>query len=202
MFGMTLEVLKIFIYVNRDKTSITLLCLSLSYSKATHHYSKRTPHIQKQRELFHCAWQFNFSGFKPKDENIRDQDTHDSSHITRLHQGGVDLDYNWHRGVPWDDLQYKQLNKGKLYWISFDGAFCFGQLIKFANGNVCPGADGFLTILGNLFPICYDVSQMMRSTNHVPTSIEDVAKLLRVRVDGEEVSLAASRSVLTCGIFN
>ncbi|KAL1564049.1 putative CCR4-associated factor 1 7 [Salvia divinorum] len=145
-------------------------------------------------------WQFNFREFNPaKDLSVQ-------SSIELLCKSGINFDKNMEKGIDAGRFGELLMSSGavlndKMHWITFQGSYDYGFLLKILTGKNLPQSqEGFFDLLEKFFPVRYDVKHLMKCTNTLHGGLSGLARtlnLMRVGVAHQ----AGSDSLLTSAAF-
>ncbi|KAL8499146.1 hypothetical protein ACS0TY_022211 [Phlomoides rotata] len=146
---------------------------------------------------FQYVWQFNFD-FDP------DCDPHDPEAITFLESHGMDFEKNRNMGIDSHTFASKFVEYGltRLSWVTFDGLYDYGYLIKILTGKQLPcDLEDFMMLKQAYFGFDdYDTKDMANELG-LYGGLEKMAKNLKLdRVVGRSHQ-AGSDSLLTMHLF-
>ncbi|OIT27781.1 PREDICTED: probable CCR4-associated factor 1 homolog 11 [Nicotiana attenuata] len=179
---------------NVDALNIIQLGITLSDSAGN------LPHLGSGDHRY--IWQFNFSDFDVA------RDKHASNSIKLLRQHGINFEMNRVLGI--DSVKFAELMMSSglvcsdsVSWVTFQGAYDFGYLVKILKRLPLPGGlNDFLELLRVFFGnTCYDVKYLTEFCGHYG-GLNRVAEQLHLnRVVGKSHQ-AGSDSLLTWHIFH
>lgn len=141
------------------------------------------------------TFQFNFHF------NIN-EDMYAQESIDLLSKSGIMFQKNLENGI--DPMHFAELltSSGvilvdKVIWISFQGSYDFGYLIKLLTNKDLPNTEGeFLELLRIFFPNVFDIKYLMKSCRNLKGGLEEVARQLEIERFGPQHQ-AGSDSLLT-----
>ncbi|XP_066336038.1 probable CCR4-associated factor 1 homolog 7 [Miscanthus floridulus] len=148
-----------------------------------------------------CAWQFNFRGFDPR------TDIADANHIELLRRSGIDFTRHGAEGV--DPRRFAELLLSSsvvpnmdLHWVTFDGRYGVGYLLKLLTAGSLPDMmSGFFDLVKIYFPSIYDIKHLMKFCGVTDSGLDDLANILDVK-SARICYKAGSDSFLTALCFN
>ncbi|RDX79998.1 putative CCR4-associated factor 1-like 11, partial [Mucuna pruriens] len=135
----------------------------------------------------HFIWEFNFCDF----DVTRDLYAPDS--IAFLRRQGIDFEMNRRFGI--DTVRFAQLMKysglvcnNNIQWITFQGAYDFGYLVKALTGRVLPEeGDYFLQLVKAFFGVrVYDVKHLMRFCPNLYGGLDRICQSLNLERPRQE----------------
>jgi CCR4-NOT transcription complex subunit 7/8 len=106
--------------------------------------------------------------------------------IDLLSKSGIMFQKNLENGI--DPMHFAELltSSGvilvdKVIWISFQGSYDFGYLIKLLTNKDLPNTEQeFLELLRIFFPNVFDIKYLMKSCRNLKGGLEEVARQLEV----------------------
>lgn len=173
---------------NVDKLKLIQLGITLKNEKGE--YPKNYP--------YH-TWQFNLEF----DKNT--EPSHPSS-MNLLKQCGIDFDKLKKRGINHKIFaQYLTISNlvlnPDIKWVSFQGAYDFGYLLKLLIGTDLPEKeDQFIDLLNLYFINYYDIRILVRGNDNMQRGLNRLAEQLEVIREGK-IHQAGSDSVVTIDVF-
>lgn len=149
----------------------------------------------------HYVWQFNFSDFDP------DHDRHDSEAIALLKKQGIDFVKNREAGIDSSTFALKFVEYGLgpgsgLSWVTFQGLYDYGYLIKILTGKQLPHDYEEFGMLKQAYfgSGIYDSKEMANKLG-LYGGLEKISRRLKLdRVAGKSHQ-AGSDSLLTMHLF-
>ena len=145
------------------------------------------------------TWQFNLEF----DKNI--EPSHPSS-INLLKQCGIDFDKLKKKGINHKIFaQYLIISNlvlnPDIKWVSFQGAYDFGYLLRLLIGTNLPEKeDEFINLLNLYFINYYDIRILVKGNEHMQGGLNRLAEQLEVNREGK-IHQAGSDSVVTIDVF-
>ena len=173
---------------NVDKLKLIQLGITLKNEKGE--YPKNYP--------YH-TWQFNLEF----DKNT--EPSHPSS-MNLLKQCGIDFDKLKKRGINHKIFaQYLTISNlvlnPDIKWVSFQGAYDFGYLLKLLIGTDLPEKeDQFIDLLNLYFINYYDIRILVKGNDNMQRGLNRLAEQLEVIREGK-IHQAGSDSVVTIDVF-
>ena len=173
---------------NVDKLKLIQLGITLTNEKGE--YPKNYP--------YH-TWQFNLEF----DKNI--EPSHPSS-MNLLKQCGIDFDKLKKRGINHKIFaQYLTISNlvlnPEVKWVSFQGAYDFGYLLKLLLGTDLPEKEEeFVNLLNLYFINYYDIRILVKGNDNMQRGLNRLAEQLEVIREGK-IHQAGSDSVVTIDVF-
>jgi len=173
---------------NVDKLKLIQLGITLTNERGE--YPKNYP--------YH-TWQFNLEFDKSKEPS------HPSS-ISLLKQCGIDFEKLKKRGINhkvfghYLTISNLVLNPD-IKWVSFQGAYDFGYLLKLLLGTNLPEKEGeFISLLNLYFINYYDIRILVKGYDNMQCGLNRLAEQLEVIREGK-MHQAGSDSVVTIDVF-
>ncbi|KAK2982183.1 hypothetical protein RJ640_009435 [Escallonia rubra] len=148
----------------------------------------------------YCVWQFNFREF-----NLN-EDVYANDSIELLSQSGIDFKKNYEKGIDAHRFRELLMSSGivlndNVHWVTFDGGYDFGYLVKLLTCQHLPDTQGgFFNLINVYFPTLYDIKHLMRFCKSLRGGLNQLAELLGVERIGIRHQ-AGLRSLLTCRTF-
>ena len=174
--------------INVDKLKLIQLGITLKNEKGE--YPKNYP--------YH-TWQFNLEF----DKNT--EPSHPSS-MNLLKQCGIDFDKLKKRGINHKVFaQYFTISNlvlnPDIKWVSFQGAYDFGYLLKLLIGTDLPEKEEeFIDYLNLFFINYYDIRILVKGNDNMQRGLNRLAEQLEVSREGK-IHQAGSDSVVTIDVF-
>jgi CCR4-NOT transcription complex subunit 7/8 len=174
--------------INVDKLKLIQLGITLKNEKGE--YPKNYP--------YH-TWQFNLEF----DKNT--EPSHPSS-MNLLKQCGIDFDKLKKRGINHKIFaQYFTISNlvlnPDIKWVSFQGAYDFGYLLKLLIGTDLPEKEEeFIDYLNLFFINYYDIRILVKGNDNMQRGLNRLAEQLEVSREGK-IHQAGSDSVVTIDVF-
>lgn len=130
------------------------------------------------------------------------EDMYAQESIDLLSKSGIMFQKNLENGI--DPMHFAELltSSGvilvdKVIWISFQGSYDFGYLIKLLTNKDLPNTEQeFLELLRIFFPNVFDIKYLMKSCRNLKGGLEEVARQLEIERFGPQHQ-AGSDSLLT-----
>ena len=145
------------------------------------------------------TWQFNFKF----DKNV---DKYHPSSINLLKQSGIDFEKLKNRGIN-HNLFAEYLTVSGLVlnhdikWISFQGSYDFGYLLKLLLGTELPESEqDFMELLNLYFLNFYDIRMLVKGYQNMQGGLNRLAEQLNVQRLGM-MHQAGSDSMITSDVF-
>ena len=174
---------------NVDKLKLIQLGITLTNEKGE--YPKNHP--------YH-TWQFNL-------EFDKDIELYKDESVDMLKKCGIDFDKLKRKGIKHNIFaQYFMISNLVLnpdvHWVSFQGSYDFGYLLKLLINTDLPQTEDEFTNLLNLYFInYYDIRVIVKDNeNLLKKGLNRLAELLEVRREGQEHQ-AGSDSMVTIDVF-
>ena len=173
---------------NVDKLKLIQLGITLTNEKGE--YPKNYP--------YH-TWQFNF-------EFNKDTELYKDDSINLLKKCGIDFNKLKKKGIKYDIFaQYFMVSNLVLnpdvHWISFQGSYDFGYLLKLLTNSELPEReDEFINLLNLYFINYYDIKVIVKDNDNLKKGLNRLAEMLEVKREGQEHQ-AGSDSVVTIDVF-
>ena len=173
---------------NVDKLKLIQLGITLTNEKGE--YPKNYP--------YH-TWQFNLEF----DKNI---ELYRANSINLLKECGIDFDKLKKRGIKHNIFaQYFMISNlvlnPDIYWISFQGSYDFGYLLKLLiNTDLPEREDEFINLLNTYFINYFDIRILIRGNDNFQRGLNKLAEQLEVIREGQ-THQAGSDSVVTIDVF-
>ena len=174
---------------NVDKLKLIQLGITLTNEKGE--YPKNHP--------YH-TWQFNL-------EFDKDIELYKDESVDMLKKCGIDFDKLKRKGIKHNIFaQYFMISNLVLnpdvHWVSFQGSYDFGYLLKLLiNTDLPQTEDEFTNLLNIYFINYYDIRVIVKDNeNLLKKGLNRLAELLEVRREGQEHQ-AGSDSMVTIDVF-
>ena len=174
---------------NVDKLKLIQLGITLTNEKGE--YPKNYP--------YH-TWQFNL-------EFDKDTELYKDESVDMLKKCGIDFDKLKKKGIKHNVFaQYFMVSNLVLnpdvHWVSFQGSYDFGYLLKLLiNMDLPQTEDEFTDLLNTYFINYYDIRVIVKDNeNLLKKGLNRLAELLEVRREGQEHQ-AGSDSMVTIDVF-
>ena len=174
---------------NVDKLKLIQLDITLTTEKGE--YPKNYP--------YH-TWQFNL-------EFDKDTELYKDESVDMLKKCGIDFDKLKKKGIKHNIFaQYFMVSNLVLnpdvHWVSFQGSYDFGYLLKLLiNMDLPQTEDEFTDLLNTYFINYYDIRVIVKDNdNLIKKGLNRLAEILEVRREGQEHQ-AGSDSMVTIDVF-
>ena len=174
---------------NVDKLKLIQLGITLTNEKGE--YPKNYP--------YH-TWQFNL-------EFDKDTELYKDESVDMLKKCGIDFDKLKKKGIKHNIFaQYFMVSNLVLnpdvHWVSFQGSYDFGYLLKLLiNMDLPQTEDEFTDLLNTYFINYYDIRVIVKDNdNLIKKGLNRLAEILEVRREGQEHQ-AGSDSMVTIDVF-
>ena len=174
--------------INVDKLKLIQLGITLTNEKGE--YPKNYP--------YH-TWQFNF-------EFDKDTELYKDDSINLLKKCGIDFNKLKKKGIKHNIFaQYFMVSNLVLnpdvHWVSFQGSYDFGYLLKLLINSDLPETEDAFTDLLNIYFINYfDIRVIVKDNDNLKKGLNRLAEVLDVKREGQEHQ-AGSDSVVTIDVF-
>jgi CCR4-NOT transcription complex subunit 7/8 len=145
------------------------------------------------------TWQFNLEF----DKNV---DKFHPSSINLLKQSGIDFEKLKKRGINHQEFaEYLTTSNlvlnPEIVWISFQGSYDFGYLLKLLHGLELPEKEeDFVDLLNTYFLKYYDIRMLVKGYQNMQGGLNRLAEQLNVQRMGM-IHQAGSDSMLTLDVF-
>ena len=174
---------------NVDKLKLIQLGITLTNEKGE--YPKNHP--------YH-TWQFNL-------EFDKDIELYKDESVDMLKKCGIDFDKLKRKGIKHNNFAAYFMTSNlvlnpDVHWVSFQGSYDFGYLLKLLINTDLPQTEDEFTNLLNLYFInYYDIRVIVKDNeNLLKKGLNRLAELLEVRREGQEHQ-AGSDSMVTIDVF-
>lgn len=147
----------------------------------------------------YSTWQFNLKFDIGNDTYAQDS-------ITFLKDNGMSFAGRKRYGINIDLFAVEIIASGlvimdDIRWISFQGGYDFGYLLKLISGEALPSSEReFFETLGLFFPNFWDVKFLVELTEHLSGGLDAIAQMLGVQRFGQKHQ-AGSDALLTLHVF-
>jgi CCR4-NOT transcription complex subunit 7/8 len=174
--------------INVDKLKLIQLGITLTNEKGE--YPKNYP--------YH-TWQFNF-------EFDKDTELYKDDSINLLKKCGIDFNKLKKKGIKHNIFaQYFMVSNLVLnpdvHWVSFQGSYDFGYLLKLLiNSDLPETEDAFTDLLNTYFINYFDIRVIVKDNDNLKKGLNRLAEVLDVKREGQEHQ-AGSDSVVTIDVF-
>ena len=174
--------------INVDKLKLIQLGITLTNEKGE--YPKNYP--------YH-TWQFNF-------EFDKDTELYKDDSINLLKKCGIDFNKLKKKGIKHNIFaQYFMVSNLVLnpdvHWVSFQGSYDFGYLLKLLiNSDLPETEDAFTDLLNTYFINYFDIRVVVKDNDNLKKGLNRLAEVLDVKREGQEHQ-AGSDSVVTIDVF-
>ena len=174
--------------INVDKLKLIQLGITLTNEKGE--YPKNYP--------YH-TWQFNF-------EFDKDTELYKDDSINLLKKCGIDFNKLKKKGIKHNIFaQYFMVSNLVLnpdvHWVSFQGSYDFGYLLKLLiNSGLPETEDAFTDLLNTYFINYFDIRVIVKDNDNLKKGLNRLAEGLDVKREGQEHQ-AGSDSVVTIDVF-
>ena len=174
--------------INVDKLKLIQLGITLTNEKGE--YPKNYP--------YH-TWQFNF-------EFDKDTELYKDDSINLLKKCGIDFNKLKKKGIKHNIFaQYFMVSNLVLnpdvHWVSFQGSYDFGYLLKLLiNSDLPETEDAFTDLLNTYFINYFDIKVIVKDNDNLKKGLNRLAEVLDVKREGQEHQ-AGSDSVVTIDVF-
>ena len=174
--------------INVDKLKLIQLGSTLTNEKGE--YPKNYP--------YH-TWQFNF-------EFDKDTELYKDDSINLLKKCGIDFNKLKKKGIKHNIFaQYFMVSNLVLnpdvHWVSFQGSYDFGYLLKLLiNSDLPETEDAFTDLLNTYFINYFDIRVIVKDNDNLKKGLNRLAEVLDVKREGQEHQ-AGSDSVVTIDVF-
>ena len=174
--------------INVDKLKLIQLGITLTNEKGE--YPKNYP--------YH-TWQFNF-------EFDKDTELYKDDSINLLKKCGIDFNKLKKKGIKHSIFaQYFMVSNLVLnpdvHWVSFQGSYDFGYLLKLLiNSDLPETEDAFTDLLNTYFINYFDIRVIVKDNDNLKKGLNRLAEVLDVKREGQEHQ-AGSDSVVTIDVF-
>ena len=174
--------------INVDKLKLIQLGITLTNEKGE--YPKNYP--------YH-TWQFNF-------EFDKDTELYKDDSINLLKKCGIDFNKLKKKGIKHNTFaQYFMVSNLVLnpdvHWVSFQGSYDFGYLLKLLiNSDLPETEDAFTDLLNTYFINYFDIRVIVKDNDNLKKGLNRLAEVLDVKREGQEHQ-AGSDSVVTIDVF-
>ena len=174
--------------INVDKLKLIQLGITLTNEKGE--YPKNYP--------YH-TWQFNF-------EFDKDTELYKDDSINLLKKCGIDFNKLKKIGIKHNIFaQYFMVSNLVLnpdvHWVSFQGSYDFGYLLKLLiNSDLPETEDAFTDLLNTYFINYFDIRVIVKDNDNLKKGLNRLAEVLDVKREGQEHQ-AGSDSVVTIDVF-
>ena len=151
------------------------------------------------KEFPYHTWQFNLEFDKKKE-------LYKSDSINLLEESGIDFDNLKLRGIKQDKFaEYLTISNlvlnSEVYWISFQGSYDFGYLLKLLiNTDLPEREEDFISLLNTYFINYYDIRMFIKGNDSFYRGLNNLAEQLEVKREGKKHQ-AGSDSVVTIDVF-
>ena len=145
------------------------------------------------------TWQFNFEFDQTKDKFSQ-------SSMNLLVNSGIDFNILKESGIKHRTFAEYFMASGlvlnpDVHWISFQGSYDFGYLLKNLLQNPLPEKEeDFTSLLSTYFPNHYDIKNYVKGKDNFQGSLNRLAQNLDVLRDGQ-IHQAGSDSAVTVDVF-
>jgi CCR4-NOT transcription complex subunit 7/8 len=176
--------------LKRNVDKLKLIQLGITVTNEKGEYPKNYP--------YH-TWQFNLEFDKNKEPS------HPSS-MNLLKQCGIDFDKLKKRGINHKIFaQYFTTSNlvlnPDIIWVSFQGAYDFGYLLKLLIGTNLPEKEeDFIDQLNSFFINYYDIRVLVKGNDNMQKGLNRLAEQFEVKREGK-IHQAGSDSVVTIDVF-
>ena len=174
---------------NVDKLKLIQLGITLTNEKGE--YPKNHP--------YH-TWQFNL-------EFDKDIELYKDESVDMLKKCGIDFDKLKRKGIKHNNFAAYFMTSNlvlnpDVHWVSFQGSYDFGYLLKLLiNEDLPQTEDEFTNLLNIYFINYYDIRVIVKDNeNLLKKGLNRLAELLEVRREGQEHQ-AGSDSMVTIDVF-
>jgi len=174
--------------INVDKLKLIQLGITLTNEKGE--YPKNYP--------YH-TWQFNF-------EFDKDTELYKDDSINLLKKCGIDFNKLKKKGIKHKIFaEYFMVSNLVLnpdvHWVSFQGSYDFGYLLKLLiNSDLPETEDAFTDLLNTYFINYFDIRVIVKDNDNLKKGLNRLAEVLDVKREGQEHQ-AGSDSVVTIDVF-
>ena len=174
--------------INVDKLKLIQLGITLTNEKGE--YPKNYPYN---------TWQFNF-------EFDKDTELYKDDSINLLKKCGIDFNKLKKKGIKHNTFaQYFMVSNLVLnpdvHWVSFQGSYDFGYLLKLLiNSDLPETEDAFTDLLNTYFINYFDIRVIVKDNDNLKKGLNRLAEVLDVKREGQEHQ-AGSDSVVTIDVF-
>lgn len=174
--------------INVDKLKLIQLGITLTNEKGE--YPKNYP--------YH-TWQFNF-------EFDKDTELYKDDSINLLKKCGIDFNKLKKKGIKHNIFaQYFMVSNlvlnPDIHWVSFQGSYDFGYLLKLLiNSDLPETEDAFTDLLNTYFINYFDIRVIVKDNDNLKKGLNRLAEVLDVKREGQEHQ-AGSDSVVTIDVF-
>ena len=173
---------------NVDKLKLIQLGITLTNEKGE--YPKNYP--------YH-TWQFNLE-FDKNNELYKDDS------INLLKKCGIDFNKLKKKGIKHNVFSEYFMTSNlvlnpDIHWVSFQGSYDFGYLLKLLINSELPETeDDFTDLLNTYFINYYDIRVIVKDNDNLKKGLNRLAEMLEVKREGQEHQ-AGSDSVVTIDVF-
>ena len=145
------------------------------------------------------TWQFNL-------EFDKNKELYRMNSINLLKECGIDFDKLKRKGIKHNIFaQYFMISNLVLnpdvYWVSFQGSYDFGYLLKLLiNTSLPKREEEFINLLDTYFINYYDIRMLIKGNGSFQRGLNKLADQLEVRREGQ-IHQAGSDSLVTIDVF-
>ena len=176
--------------LKKNVNKLKLIQLGITLTNERGEYPKDFP--------YH-TWQFNLE-FDKRTELYK------SDSINLLEECGIDFNKLKTRGIKQDIFaQYLMISNlvlnPEVYWVSFQGSYDFGYLLKLLiNIDLPEREEDFINLLDTYFINYYDIRMFIKGNDNFYRGLNKLAEQLEVKREGKKHQ-AGSDSVVTIDVF-
>ena len=151
------------------------------------------------RNFPYHTWQFNLE-FDKRTELYKPDS------INLLEECGIDFDKLKTRGIKQDIFAEYLMTSNlvlnpEVYWVSFQGSYDFGYLLKLLiNTDLPEREEDFIDLLDTYFINYYDIRMFIKGNDNFYRGLNNLADQLEVKREGKKHQ-AGSDSVVTIDVF-